>query len=264
MAEYLVWIYAWFYLAWGLNYFRDNFFKRNNIAAVSYSEEEFASFLKQYTESLNTYYIPIEQIDTVDMAYEIRKGYREIADQYKIIPPAEYLRAKPMLIPSLISSVGVLGYINPFFIEANLNQNLLPVQLPSTYAHEMAHVLGVSGEAEATLYSYLICTQSENAQLRFAGYFSIFSYVVGNVYMLLGKEEFENWTQTLRPEIKDLYNAKNAYWDSLYSPTIGSIQNKIYNLYLKGNKIPSGTANYSEVIALLMALNKHADSYELQ
>jgi len=191
MVEYLIWVYAWFYLAWGLNYFRDSFFKRNDIAIVSYSEEDFKSFLKEYTGLLNTNYIPIERIDTLETAYEIRKGYREIADRYKILSPTEYLRAKPMLIPSLMSSAGVLGYINPFFIEANLNTDLLPVQFPSTYAHEMAHVLGVSGEAEANLYSFLVCTRSTNPQIRFAGYFSIFSYVAGNVYGSLSREEFE-------------------------------------------------------------------------
>ena len=55
-------------------------------------------------------------------------------------------------------------------------------------------------------------------------------------------------------EIKDLYNEKVAYWQSLYSPLIGEAQDVVYNLFLKGNKIPAGTANYSEVIALLIAL----------
>ena len=37
-------------------------------------------------------------------------------------------------------------------------------------------------------------------------------------------------------------------------PLIGEAQDVVYNLFLKGNKIPAGTANYSEVIALLIAL----------
>ncbi|WP_303331988.1 DUF3810 family protein, partial [uncultured Muribaculum sp.] len=41
----------------------------------------------------------------------------------------------------------------------------------------------------------------------------------------------------------------------LYSPLIGEIQSTAYNWFLKGNNIPSGRKNYSEVVALLMALN---------
>ena len=59
------------------------------------------------------------------------------------------MRVKEMLVPSLMSGVSVMGYIGPFFVEYNLNPQLLPVQYPATYAHEMAHVLGVSNEAEA-------------------------------------------------------------------------------------------------------------------
>ena len=39
----------------------------------------------------------------------------------------------------------------------------------------------------------------------------------------------------------------------MYSPLIGDIQDFIYDLYLKGNKIQSGRKNYSEVIGLLIS-----------
>ena len=38
-----------------------------------------------------------------------------------------------------------------------------------------------------------------------------------------------------------------------YSPLIGNIQDWIYDLYLKGNKIESGRKNYSEVVGLLIS-----------
>ena len=159
-----------------------------------------------------------------------------------------------MLFSRLMSGVGVMGYMGPFFTEFNLNGKLLPVQYPATYAHEMAHVLSISNEAEANLYSYLICTSSSVPEIRFSGYFSLLPYVLSNAYVALDKDSFEAWKKRLRPEIKDLYNEKVAYWQSLYSPLIGEAQGVVYNLFLKGNKIPAGTANYSEVIALLIAL----------
>ena len=38
-----------------------------------------------------------------------------------------------------------------------------------------------------------------------------------------------------------------------YNPVIGRIQDRIYDLYLKGNKIESGRKNYSEVVGLLIS-----------
>ena len=255
-VEYLLWVYVWFYVAWGLNYFREDFFVRTQIPYAAYSEDDFRSFLSAYTDSLNASFTSVEKIDQAVVAEEVKKGYRDIAASYGLVRPGGYLHPKPMLIPSLMSGVGVLGYMGPFFTEYNLNPNLLPVQYPFTYAHEMAHVLGISNEAEANLYGFLVCSRSKDPEIRFSAYFALLPYVLGNVYQLLSEEEFEQWKETISPEVKKAYNDKVAYWQALYSPTIGEIQETAYNWFLKGNNIPSGRKNYSEVVALLMAVNK--------
>ena len=254
VVEYLAWVYVWFYIAWGLNYFREDFFTRTRTTYVPFSSEHFQSFLDAYTDSLNASWVPIETIDREVVKEAVQEGYRELPTRFGLTTPGTYLHPKTMLFSRLMSGVGVMGYMGPFFTEFNLNGQLLPVQYPATYAHEMAHALSISNEAEANLYSYLICTGSSVPEIRFSGYFSLLPYVLSNAYVALDKDSFEAWKKRLRPEIKDLYNEKVAYWQSLYSPLIGETQDVVYNLFLKGNKIPTGTANYSEVIALLIAL----------
>ncbi|MBD9167718.1 DUF3810 domain-containing protein [uncultured Parabacteroides sp.] len=253
-VEYLLWVYVWFYVAWGMNYFRQDFFTRTQLPYAAYSAEAFRSFLSAYTDSLNASFVPVEEIDRAVVAEESEKGYKEIAGRFGLVAPAGYLHPKPMLLPSLMSSVGVLGYMGPFFTEYNLNPELLPVQYPFTYAHEMAHVLGISSEAEANLYGFLVCSRSEVPEIRFSAYFALLPYVLSNAYQLLPEGEFNRWKETISPEVKDLYNRKVAYWQDLYSPLIGEVQGWAYNWFLKGNNIPSGRKNYSEVVALLMAL----------
>lgn len=253
-AEYLLWVYVWFYIAWGLNYFRQDFFTRTQLPYAAYSADAFRSFLSAYTDSLNASFVPVGEIDKAVVAEESEKGYREIAGRFGLVAPAGYLHPKPMLFPSLMSKVGVLGYMGPFFTEYNLNPELLPVQYPFTYAHEMAHVLGISSEAEANLYGFLVCSRSEVPEIRFSAYFALLPYVLGNAYQLLPEEEFTRWKSTIFPEVKDLYNQKVDYWQAMYSPFIGEIQSTVYNWFLKGNNIPTGRKNYSEVVALLMAL----------
>lgn len=254
MAEYLLWVYAWFYLAWGMNYFRADFYTRAQVPYVDYSEEAFRSFLTAYTDSLNSTYISFEKIDPKLVAEETRLGYEEIAGRFGMNKPSGHLRVKPMLLSPMMSSVGVLGYMGPFLNEFNLNRDLLAVQYPFTYAHEMAHVLGISNEAEANLYGFLVCSHSAVPEIRFSGYFGLLSYVLGNAYQLLPEEEFKQWTETISPEVKEMYNQKVAYWQALYSPLVGEIQDTAYNWFLKGNNIPSGRKNYSEVVALLLAI----------
>lgn len=254
VLEYLAWVYVWFYLAWGLNYFREDFFTRSKTAYVAYAPDKFKSFLVAYTDSLNAAYVPFGRVDSSEVASEIKKGYRRIAGRFGLNVPLDRLRPKRMLLTSWMSKVGVMGYMGPFSGEFHLNGELLPVQYPSVYAHEMAHLLGIAGEAEANLYSYLVCTASDVPEIRFSGYFSLFPYVLGNAYQLLTKEEFNHWKETVSPEIKSLYTDKVSYWQSRYSPLVGDLQDLVYNWFLKGNNIPSGRQNYSEVIGLVMAL----------
>ena len=61
-----------------------------------------------------------------------------------------------------MSRVAVTGYMGPFFTEFNLNQELLSVEYPFTYAHELAHRLGIASEAEANLYAYLVTSVLRN------------------------------------------------------------------------------------------------------
>ena len=252
-VEYLAWTYVWFYLAWGLLYYRADFFTRTSLEKQPYSKEQFDLFLTRYTDSLNASYVTNGNCTEPVVAHEVKQGYKQLAAHYGLNKPADYLRAKPMLCSTWMSGVGVLGYVGPFFTEYNLNRDLLPTQFAATYAHEMAHVLGIANEAEANFFSYKICTASSVPAIRFSGYFSLLPYVISNAHRLLSPTDFKTWKETLRPEIMTLYQEKQAYWNALYNPFIGRLQAQLYNWYLKGNRIPTGTANYSEVISLIIS-----------
>lgn len=253
-GEYLLWIYVWFYLAWGLNYSQKNFYERTHIPYVAYTPDKFKAFVEEYIRHLNNSYVPITGIDKNRVCKEAVKGYKQISDTLGIHrPPYDSPRAKTMLFTPLISMVGVSGSMGPFFCEFTLNGDLPPSQYPATYTHELAHLLGITSEAEANFYAYEVCTRSQVESIRFSGYFSILSHVLGNARRLLTEEEYTELFNRIRPEIIELARSNQTYWMVKYSPLIGNIQNWIYDLYLKGNKIESGRKNYSEVIGLLIS-----------
>lgn len=82
----------------------------------------------------------------------------------------------------------------------------------------------------------------------------LFSYVLSNASSLLTKEQFQEWIQTIRPEVKEEYRQKNQYWRERYSDWLGQLQDWAYNLFLKGNNILSGQKNYAEVIGILLSM----------
>ena len=255
-GELLAWVYVWFYLGWGLNYYRYNIYTRLQTPPATYEEQHFKDFLKDYTERLNATYQPSTKIDDEELKQHIYAFYTQLPSTYGLAKPHAWQEPKDFIFTPIYSKVGVLGSMGPFFAEAQLNADLPEVQYPFTYAHEFSHLLGVSNEAEANYWAYRACTESSLPILQYCGYFGLFPYVIANASYLLPKEEFQAWIRTIKPEIIEQYNEKNTYWRELYSPWIGEIQDFTYNLFLKGNKIPSGKKNYAEVIGLLLSLSK--------
>lgn len=257
MLEYLAWLYVWFYLAWGLNYAQPNFYQRTGIPVASYTPEGFHAFLTEYIDRLNASYLPITAAPEPEMLRrEVVKGYNQISSRLGVHRPSYPPRSKTMLFTPLASLVGVSGSMAPFFCEFTLNGELPPSQYAGTYAHELAHLLGITSEAEANFYAYQVCTRSEVGSIRFCGYFSVLSHLLNSAQSLLSESEFEALLNRIRPEILELARANHHHWMERYSPLIGAVQEWIYDLYLKGNRIESGRKNYSEVVGLLLSYHE--------
>ena len=270
VAEYLLWVYAWFYIAWGLNYSQPNIYARIEMKPVEVSEAKFKAFAYQYADSLNALSISsdiarssIFSDSIVDDGLKNRvrdavlKEYNKIGYKEGINAPFnQHPHAKTMVFTPLSSMSGVTGSMGPFFCEFTLNGDILPHDYPSTYAHEFAHFLGVANEGEANFYSYIVCTASADKQVRFSGYYHIFFHVLNNVFDILGEKEGERFLKHIRPEIIQLAKSDRRYWLGKRCKALDAAQDIIFELYLKGNHVAEGRKSYSGVIGLILAWGK--------
>ncbi|MDO5571451.1 MAG: DUF3810 domain-containing protein [Bacteroidales bacterium] len=246
-------IYCCFYLEWGYNYFAPGFYAKNDIKYESYDSVRFDMFLKDYISKLNESYVDSVSVNEETMWADIKGRYSDVKDDFNLPNLPKGYKSKWMIFSDIYAKMGVKGYYGPFFFETHINRNLLKDEIPATAAHETAHLLGVTSEAEANFYSYIITTGSKDRDIRFSGYFSIMPYVISNARGVLSDNDFKNMVSLISPQVKQKYELKNKHWFSLYSPLIGNIQDWIYNIYLKGNNIPSGTANYSQVVGMIIS-----------
>ena len=273
VAEYLLWVYAWFYIAWGLNYSQPNIYYRIGMKPVEVSKAKFKKFAYQYADSLNALSIAslsnasdsnarksISPDSIVDDALKNRvrdavlKEYNKVGYREGINRPFnQHPHAKTMVFTPLSSMAGVTGSMGPFFCEFTLNGDILPHDYPATYAHEFAHFLGVANEGEANFYSYIVCTASADKQVRFSGYYHIFFHVLNNVFDILGEKEGERFLKHIRPEIIQLAKSDRHYWLSKRCKALDAAQDFIFELYLRGNHVAEGRKSYSGVIGLILA-----------
>ena len=279
VAEYLLWVYAWFYIAWGLNYSQPNIYCRTGMKPVEVSEAKFREFAYRYADSIN-YLSEERRVKSEETAFDdhresqfngmvddglknrvrdtVLKGYNEIGAKEGINAPFnQHPHAKTMLFTPLSSMSGVTGSMGPFFCEFTLNGDIRPHDYPAIYAHEFAHLLGIANEGEANFYSYIVCTASSDKAVKFSGYYHIFFHVLRNVFDILGEKEGEKFLKYIRPEIIQLAKSDRNYWLSKRCKVLDAAQNFIFDLYLRGNHVAEGRKSYSGVVGLILAWESH-------
>lgn len=262
--EIVLAVYSWFYWGWGLNYFRDSFYERQSVKPAKYDKEAFRSFLKEYTFELNRSEQESagKRIDRKNIEKDIRDGYNRERDLHGLCEAKDRFEPKETLFNGLYSGVGVSGYMGPFFCEMQINGDLPDEQFAFTYAHELAHMLGVSSEAEANFWAYSMCCMSENAQVKNGGYFGILPYVASSALYLLDEKDFKEWADSIDKRVLEKHKRIREYWAGLYCPTVGAVQDWTYDLFLKGNNVSSGVRNYSEVIGMIMSVREKNNKKE--
>ena len=258
-CEFLLWNFVWFYIGWGCNYYRESIYVRSGVERQAYDEEVFKDFIIDYADSLNLAYEALPD-DSFYVGFDYFEGL--VKDAFAAMPssaglsvPRQWQHPKRLLFNGLYSSVGVMGFVGPFFCETQLNNELLPDQFHFVYVHEYSHLLGVSSEDEANFWAYTVCTRSEEPVLKYSGYYGILPYVIANAFRVLPEADYRQFVSSINPEIIADYNAQREYWNSRYSKTLGRLQSAVYDAFLKSNKVSSGTVSYLVVIDMIISFD---------
>ena len=257
-ALIVMWVFVWFYMGWGNNYFRTSISSRLGLEKVHFEQQNFSQFLDDFSAQINLAAEAASGYPEAELEKDIKAFYggRPAAYGYTGIRSWQHVK-KPLLNP-LYSAVGVLGYMGPFFCETQLNTDLQDIDYPFVLAHEKAHLAGVTSEAEANYWGFAFCRQSDNPAIRYSGYQGLLPYVLSNAKALLNAEEYEAWTASLSSKVKTDYDASRDYWQQKRVPWISKLQHSAMDLMLRSNKVSEGAKDYSGVVALLMAM----DAYE--
>lgn len=256
-TEWVLWVYVWFYAAWGLNYAQPDIYHRAHLLPAQVDKRSFQRFAQAYADSLNATYTPDSAFLRTRSEACIRASYIKIGNAEAgmgISVPYEYFPpAKTMVFSRLSSMAGVWGSMGPFFCEYTLNADLQPHEYAATYAHELSHLMGIANEGEANFYSYVTCTMATDRATRFSGYYHLLPHVSGHVRELLGARAEASFIQRLRPEIVRMARHDRAYWLGRRCPWVDKAQNALYELYLHGNHVEGGLQSYAGVVGIVMA-----------
>lgn len=241
--------YILFYVLWGFNYFRQDLYQRLNLAKHEPDNKAFVKQLKKIVDDTNKSWCSFEKWDKKEVSFSIEKSYERLATALKINYPAGKRRAKSITVSRFFAQAGISGYYGPFFNEVHVNSYILPVEYPFVLAHEKAHQFGITSEAEANFYAWLVCTQSKSKQLQYSANLHVLQYFLYRGYLL---DEYDEILKKLDKRVKKDLQLIRENWMSLRNEKIDEAASKVNDFYLKTNKIKDGVIEYSGVVKFVM------------
>ncbi|MDO4497662.1 MAG: DUF3810 domain-containing protein [Bacteroidales bacterium] len=254
VGKMLLWTYVWFYWGWCINYSRSNIYARIGALPEQYDQAELISYANDFVNLTNLSWTDEPLPSQAELEAEIKQFYAQVPKQYGLSTPRSWQHPKTSVVNGVYSASGICGFMAPLFAESCINSDILLRDYPFTYAHEYAHLMGVSSEAEANWWAFQACTHSSNPAVRYSGYKGIITYIMNDVYRSLGPDEYNLWRSAISPSVVADLRATSQHWRSLRSEKWDSLQNSIYDLFLKGNNVEGGMKNYSYVVSLLISL----------
>jgi hypothetical protein len=248
LGKSLLGIYILFYWLWGFNYYRQPLNVRIQKELESVDSALFYETLNQIIQETNQNYCAIQSLDKTKINQAIEHSYQDIETRMPNLTITGKRRPKSITFSRFFSGATVFGYFGPFAHETHVNKQILPVQYPFVLAHEKAHQMGITSEAEANFMAWLACKQSPIKELKYSANLYVFIHFLRAIPEQSQREKIMS---QLQPEILNQLEDSRTYWNALRIKFIDRIQSKLYDLYLKGNDIPQGIQNYQEVVTYI-------------
>jgi len=241
--------YVLFYWFWGFNYYRSNVNDRLGIYHAKPDSAQLVKVLQSLISETNKSYCTFDSISKPEISRQVESSYQKFAPFLKLKYPQGVRVAKPITLSSFFAKASIAGYYGPFFSEVHLNDSLLMIEYPQVLAHESAHQLGVTSEAEANFYSWLVCAKSDSKHLRYSGNINTLTYFLSQA------KHLHNFPEMVRkidkPVITDIRRIQQ-HWERMRNEKIDKVAGKVNDIYLKTNKVKRGIEDYFGVVQFVM------------
>lgn len=248
-------LFALFCLWWGVLYYSDSFTEQAGLERRDISVQELETVTRYFAEQASSAGERVKRGEDGVFRADKSDIFRRSADIYggaeQIFPclAAPAVRAKPVLLSRLLSYIRYTGFFFPYTAEANLNADSPACLLPSTIAHELAHLRGVAREDEANFCAVVACMESGDENYRYSGALLAYIYLGNALY----GADYDAWREvysTLSENVRADLRANNDYWARFETPA-ADVSEKVYESFLQTYGDDRGMQSYGACVDLL-------------
>jgi len=243
-------LYVLFLLLWGFNYRRVRMPERLVLERAAPTSSQVIELGLTAVSQMNSLYsaahaqqpaVP-EWQDT-----ELRTAFADVQHALSDARQVEPGRLKHSLLGPYFRWTGVDGMVNPFGLEVIANPDLLPFERPFVAAHEWGHLAGYANEAEANFIGWLTCVRALPPH-QYSGWMFLYWQINGEV----NAQERGRLNAALAEGPRRDITAIVARLRRGEIPALQQASWRVYDKYLKANRVESGLRSYGEVVTLLL------------
>ncbi len=246
---------AVFYLAflvmWGLNYRRVPMLRKVGFEPGRVTPEAALDLAYNTVEQVNGLYSYAHARETSDVSIDpsLASAFADAQHALGLRRLAQPARPKTSILDLYFKSAGVDGMTDPFMLETLVAADLLPFERPQVIAHEWAHLAGFADEGEANFVGWLTCLRAPNAT-KYSGWL----FLYGEVASSLKPDERADVASRLADGPRaDLRAVANRIRQHL-RPAVANAGWRVYDRYLKANRVDAGVRSYAEVVRLVLGV----------
>jgi hypothetical protein len=245
-------LYVLFLALWGLNYRRPRLRDTLPYDASAVTGDAAAAAGRLTVQRLNALHETAHEAgwsNVGDIDAKLATGFalavRESGIGWDVVPA----RPKRTILDWYFRSAGVDGMTDPFFLETLVAGNILPFERAFVIAHEWSHLAGVADEGEANFTAWRSCIAGSTASA-YSGWLFLYSELARAV----PPQERDALSAALDAGPRaDLRAIRERYLRDV-NRHVSDAGWRVYDSYLKANRVEAGTASYDEVVRLVLGL----------
>jgi len=249
----IVWFagaYLAFLMLWGFNYRRVRLVEALSFDSARVTPDAVAQAATIAVDHVNAVYEsgraggwPASAPVDPALADAFNRALADIGRGHRVVPA----RPKSTILDGFFTRGGVDGLTDPFFLETLIASNLLPFERPFVVAHEWAHLAGIADEGEANFVGWLACVRASPAA-QYSGWL----FVYRELAQAAAARDRPAVAARLAPGPRaDLRAIRERYLRHV-NPRVAAAGWRVYDSYLKANRVEAGAASYAEVVRLVV------------
>jgi hypothetical protein len=242
-------VYLVFLIVWGLNYRRVSMAERLVLDRSSASSQTILELGRLSVNQLNTLHMAAHSEGwrtSPWREHRMRNAYSSVLVRLSDATPAVPGRMKSSIFGPYFRWTSVDGMVNPFGLEALANPDLLPFEVPFVAAHEWAHLAGYADESEASFIGFLTCIRA-GAPAAYSGWLFLYWQISAEV----SSDDRRQLASMLHEGPRRDVAAIAERMRKGQVPLLRDAGWRVYDQYLKANRVEEGVRNYGLVLTLL-------------